>query len=207
MRSGTATMLLAGGGMSWVLWTFLLTTLWCPLWVLVRELRKFLQVRDWIASQRRRYQTYLCVEVSIREIRDQLPIAQELLLGGEVLSRSAAKKMYDAKPGSGRRWEDKVMVTELLERLNRLAIGAKMGVIEVDTWQKMSWFYVTTLRRVLRNYIDVSETHRAGRYRSLCEIDEIFQRMANQELVEELGRPLTGRETFDIRGERMLAGG
>lgn len=201
------TMLLAGGGTSWFLWVFTILAIWAPLWILVRELRKFLLVRDWISAQRRRYQTYICVEVSIREIRDQLPIAQELLLGGEVLSRSAARKMYDAKPGSGKRWEDKVMVTELLERLNRLAIGAKMGVIEVDTWQKMSWFYVTTLRRVLRNYIDVSETHRSGRYRSLCEIDEVFQRIANRDLVEELGGPSLSRDAIDLRGDRVTASG
>lgn len=157
---------------------------WVPIWLLGGQIRALAAARKNAEVQRRRYDTYLRIEFATREIRVELPVAQRLVLNDEIMTRAAAKTIYSARPGGGRAWDDKVMITELLERLDRLAIGAGMDVIDIEVWQRMSGHSVVSLCRLLRNFIEVSREGRVNRYYALSQIDRVFQRMLNESSVQ-----------------------
>lgn len=167
-----------------VILVLLSAVVWVPIWLLGGQIRALAAERKSAEIQRRRYDTYLRIEFATREIRVELPVAQRLVLNDEIMTRAAAKTIYSARPGGGRSWEDKVMITELLERLDRLAIGAGMDVIDVEVWQRMSGNTVVSLCRLLRNFIEVSREGRVNRYYALSQIDRVFQRMLNESSVQ-----------------------
>lgn len=161
-----------------------------PIALATLQLRNLHRDRAREADRSRRYNTYLMLETAVRTIRSKLPISHTLILSGEVISPSKAQRLYRATPADGQRWTDKVMITDLLELLDRLARGVRMGVIDVTVWQAVSGYNVTMLCKVLRHFVRVSQEHRSHRYSALVEVDEVFTRMINEEslaLLEENG--------------------
>lgn len=152
-----------------------------PIFLAARQLRSLYQHRVRESNRSHRYNTYLMLETAVRTIRTQLPISHALILSGEVISPAKAQRLYKATPADGQRWVDKVMITDLLELLDRLARGVRMGVIDITVWQAVSGYNVTMLCEVLRHFVRISREHRSHRYSALVEVDEIFVRMTNEE--------------------------
>lgn len=155
----------------------LLLLVWLPIWLFAIQVRKIARQKQAFERRRSRYETYVCIEEAIREIRNDLPISQQLAMSGEVIPRPAAKRIYQAQPKGGPIWDEKVAITELLERIDRLAIGVQVGILDVDVWYKLSGHRIVALCRILRNFISISQDARGDRYYAIDVVNRTFRAM------------------------------
>lgn len=156
-----------------------------PAVVVVIRFQSVIRTKARVSKRHRRYRTYVVLERAWREMKSDFPIAQELILSPTALTDSEARALYEATPQDGDQWRDKVMITHLLEKLERLATGVNTGAIDPIVWQGMSGHEVTTLCSSLRSYIKVSEERRKDRYGALREVEQIFQRLTNEQTLAE----------------------
>lgn len=147
-----------------------------PVWILSSQADQYLKFNRDLAVRRHRFDTYTCIEQAIRETRRDLPVSQRLVLAGKTIPRARARRIYAAQPGS-KFWAEKAMITELLERLDRLAVGVRIGTLEPEVWQKIAGYNIVSLCRILQNFVLVSREGREDRYASLSQVDELFQKM------------------------------
>lgn len=164
-----------------------------PVWILGSQAHAIVRVRARIAQRRHRYWTYRILEDGRWELRGALPHGQQVSMETATISKSAARQVYIATHHDGHDWERKVTITHLLEKLDRLAAGVKMGVLDASVWEGMSGQEITTTCRVHRNFIDLSQEQRADRYSSLCEVDQLFLRIERERAT--VGTPELGPST------------
>lgn len=151
-----------------------------PLWILGSQGHTIVRMRASIAQRRHRYWTYRILEEGRWELRGALPHGHQVSLETATIAKPAAREVYSATHHDGHEWDRKVTITHLLEKLDRLAAGVKMGVLDAGVWEGMSGHEITTLCRVHRNFIDLSQEQRADRYASLCEVDQLFLRIERE---------------------------
>lgn len=170
----------------------LLLMLWMPIWVVIKHLRSVTVEKRYLERNRWRYETYICLEEAIREIRRDLPISQQLGVAGVTIPKPDARRIHGARPKGGKKWDDKVAITELLERLDRFAVGVQVGILDIDVWYHLAGHRIVILYGVLRNFVEVSQEDRPDRYYALGVIDRTFRSMAAAEEVSKSDLPPLG---------------
>lgn len=157
-----------------------------PLWSIGTQIKAILDIRKSIGNRHQRFESYVFLERVRNEMQVAMPIGQELVLSGKVMSSDEARRIWNSVDTDGADWDSKVMLTHMLEVLDRLASGARMGVVDIHVWQAMSGSDLTTIYESLQNFIKVSQEHRPGRYVALGWVHQQFSQIARTEKIANL---------------------
>lgn len=138
--------------------------LFCSLMLCVFEARKLLERKQALAEGKRRIETYAYQMEMDKLIRSDEFRLRGIFDGHGVVSRTSARRIYDARSSIDEAWDEKQLLTLMLVRVERLAAAYYLGIFDEDLFFATSGRYLVVTLRRLRFFIEVLHEDRPGTF-------------------------------------------